>query len=102
MTKHWNGWELWAVGNARDMKCMSVFVTVTAPHVPAQIQLPFYDLSSASECFHSKQILQAPCLRYLNAHIQKLLGPQSGTQSLIPGQNGQNIPMYPFLYLGVT
>lgn len=55
------------------MRCKSVSFTV--PHRPAIIPLAFYDRLSASDCFHSKRILQPPCFCTLTPHIQSSLRP---------------------------
>lgn len=48
-------------------------MSFTVPHRPAIILLAFYDRLSASDCFHSKRILQPPCFCTLTPHIQSPL-----------------------------
>lgn len=50
-----------------------ICLSFTVPHRPVLILLAFYDPPSASDSFHSKRILQPPCLCTLPSHIQSSL-----------------------------
>ena len=72
-----------------------VCLSFTVPHRPLLILLVFYDLPSASDSFHSKQILQPPRFCALTPHIQSSLGHSQLPKASFQGREAPaSISMY--------